>query len=118
VKYCLYKYFVDFVNFTCRVQASRPVEPTQVSSPHFNVMMPDIDMVDLSSSDTEEALKLLPLSPTRGYHSPLSNLQSTSNRELFKDWSEANDMAASVYIALTTDALSSHASIADSLRGG
>jgi hypothetical protein len=54
VKHCLYKYFDDFVNFTCRAQASRPLEPAQVSLPHFNVEMPDVDMVDLSSSDTEE----------------------------------------------------------------
>jgi hypothetical protein len=52
VTYCLYGYFVDFVNFTCHAQASRPVEPMQVWSPHCNVKMPGADMVDLSSSNT------------------------------------------------------------------
>jgi hypothetical protein len=78
----------------------------QVLSPHSNVKMPKADMVDLSSSNTEEALELLPLSPTRGYHSTLSNLWSSSDSELFEDWPEVNDMAASVYIALTSRAVS------------
>jgi hypothetical protein len=69
--------------------------------------MPEADMVDLSSSDTEEVLELLPLSPTHGYPSLLSDLRSGSDSELFEDWSEANDMVASVYIALTADASSS-----------
>jgi hypothetical protein len=90
----------------------------QVLSPHFNVGMPDVDMVDLSSSDTEEALKLLPLSPTRGCHFALSNPRSSSDSELFEDWPMVNDMATSVYVALTIDASSSHASTPNSLRGG
>jgi hypothetical protein len=80
--------------------------------------MPEADTVNLSSSDTEEALELLSLSPTRGYHSLLSNLRSSSDSELFEDWPEANDIAASIYVALTTDTLISHASTADSLRSG
>jgi hypothetical protein len=79
--------------------------------------MPKADMVDLSSSDTEDGLKLLPLSHAHGYHSPLSNLRSSSNSKLFEDWPEANDMDASVYIALATDIYSSRASTTDSLRG-
>jgi hypothetical protein len=35
VTYCLFGYFVDFVDFACLVQASQPVEPVQASSPHF-----------------------------------------------------------------------------------
>jgi hypothetical protein len=80
--------------------------------------MPKADMVDLSSSDTEEVLELLSLSPTCGYHSPLSNLRSSSDSDLFEDWPEANDMAASVYVALIADALSSRVSTTDSLCGG
>jgi hypothetical protein len=80
--------------------------------------MPEADMADLSSSDTEEALELLPLSPTHGYHSPLLNLRSSSDSELFKDWPEANDMATCVYVALNADASISCASTADSLHGG
>jgi hypothetical protein len=85
VTYCLYGYFVEFVNFTCRAQASRPVEPVQVWSPYSNVKKPEADMVDLSSSDTEEALELLSLSPAHGYHPPLLNLGSSSDSDMFED---------------------------------
>jgi hypothetical protein len=64
------------------------------------------------------ALELLSLSPTRGCHSLLLNLRSSSNSDLFKDWPEANDMATSVYVALAADALNSHASKVDSLHDG
>jgi hypothetical protein len=37
-------------------------------------------MVDLSSSDTKEALELLSLSPAHGYHSSLSNYLSIGPR--------------------------------------
>jgi hypothetical protein len=77
-----------------------------------------VHTIDLSSSDTDEALKLLPLSPARGYQSPLLKPRSSSDSELFEDWPEANDMVASVYIALTTHALSSRASTVDSMCGG
>jgi hypothetical protein len=92
VKYFLYEYFVDFVNFACCVQASRSIEPAQVLSLHFNVKMPEANMVNLSSSDTEEALELMSLSPARGCHSPILNLRSSFGSELFEDWPEANDM--------------------------
>jgi hypothetical protein len=80
--------------------------------------MPKADMVNLSSSDTEEVLELLSLSPACGYHSSHSNLRSSSYSELFEDCPEANDKAASVYTALTADASSSRASTADSMCGG
>jgi hypothetical protein len=76
------------------------------------------NMADLSSSDTEEVLELRPLSPARGYHSPLSNLRSSSDSELFEHWPEANDMVASVYIMLTAYASSSRALTTDSMRDG
>jgi hypothetical protein len=74
-------------------------------------------MIDLSSSDTKEALELLSLSPARGCHSPLLNLWSSFDSDLFEDWPKAG-MAASVYVALTTYASSSRASTFDYLRGG
>jgi hypothetical protein len=64
-------------------------------------------VVTLSSSNTEVALELLSLSPTRGPHSRLLELPSSSSSDLFEDWPEANDMAMSVYVALTTDVSSS-----------
>jgi hypothetical protein len=67
-------------------------------------------MVTLSSSDIEKALELLSLSPACGPHSRLSKPSSNSNTDLFEDWPEANDMAASVYVALTTNASSSRMS--------
>jgi hypothetical protein len=67
-------------------------------------------VASLSSSDTEEALELLSLSPACGPHSPLSELPSSSGSDLFDDCPEANDMAVSVYVALTVDASSSHTS--------
>jgi hypothetical protein len=74
-------------------------------------------MADLSSSDTKEALELLSLSPSRGYRSLLLNLRSSSDSDLFEDSPKANDMAASVYVALTAEASSSCASIDDSVNG-
>jgi hypothetical protein len=74
-------------------------------------------VVTLSSSYTKEALELLSLSPARGPHSQLSGLRSSSGSDLFEDWPEANDMAASVYVALTADALSSRTSIVNVMRG-
>jgi hypothetical protein len=43
------------------------------------------------------------------------NPRSGSDSDVFEDWHEVNDMVASVYVALTTDALSSHASTVDAL---
>jgi hypothetical protein len=64
-------------------------------------------VVTLSSSDTKKALELLSLNPSCGSHSRLSKPSSSSGSDLFKDWSKANDMATSVYVALTIDASSS-----------
>jgi hypothetical protein len=102
---------LTWLHFTCHAQASLPVEPTQAPSPHFNVKMTRADVPSLSSSDTEEALELLSLRPAHGPHSPLLELRSSSDIELFNDWPKANDMVASVYVALIVDALSSHMSI-------
>jgi hypothetical protein len=111
--YCLYRYFVDFVVFTCLAQASQLVEPVQAPSPQFT--MPRADMVHPSSSDTKEALDLLFLSPIHGPHSPVLNLCLGSDSDAFEDWPKANDMAASVYVALTADASSSRVSTVDNL---
>jgi hypothetical protein len=97
--------------FACCAQASLPVESVQASSPHFNAKPTKADVASLSSSDTEEALELLSLTPTRGPHYPLSDLRLSCGSDLFDDWPEANDMAASVYVALTADASGSRTSI-------
>jgi hypothetical protein len=81
----------------------------------FIVAIPKVDVMNLSSSDTEGALNLLFLSPARGPHSLFSNPYSSSDSDLFKDWPEANDMTASVYVELSADALSSHAPVVDVL---
>jgi hypothetical protein len=73
------------------------VEPAQGLSPCFNTKLAKADVATLSSSDTEEALELLCLSPPRGPHSPLSETCSSFGSDLFNDWPEANDMAVSVY---------------------
>jgi hypothetical protein len=100
-------HFVDLVIFSCSAQASLPVKPLQATSSHFHVKPAEADVVTLSSSDTKEALELLSLSPTHGPHSPLLELRSSSGGNLFHDWPEANNMAMSVYVALSTNALSS-----------
>jgi hypothetical protein len=71
------------------------------------------DVVNLLSSDTEEALDLLFLSPAHGPHSPASNPCSGSDSDMFQDWPKVNDMATSVYVALIADASSSRASTVD-----
>jgi hypothetical protein len=81
----------------------------------FFIMMPAANMVHPSSCDIEEALDLLFLSPAYGPHSPLLNLHPGFDSDAFKDWSEANDMVASVYVALTADASNSHVSTVDNL---
>jgi hypothetical protein len=78
-------------------------------------MMHDADVVNSPSSDTEEALDLLFLSPAYGPLSPASNPRSGSDCDIFEDCSEVNDMVASVYVALTVDASSSRASANDAL---
>jgi hypothetical protein len=67
-------------------------------------------MVYLLSSDTEEALELLSLSPVHDPDSPLLELHSSFGSDLYDDWPESNDMAASVHVALTAYALSFHMS--------
>jgi hypothetical protein len=88
----------------------------QALSSHFNVKPAEDDVVTLSSSDTKEALELLSLNPARGPHSALLKLRSSSGSDLFDDWPEANDMAVSIYVALTTDASSSRASTVNALH--
>jgi hypothetical protein len=117
VTYYLYIYFVDFVDFACLAQASELVELEQASSLHCIIIMPKADVVNMSSSDTEEALDLLFQSPAHGSHSPASNPRSGTDSDMFEDWPEVNDMATSVYVALIVDALSSRASTIDVLCG-
>jgi hypothetical protein len=111
----LYRYFVNFVDFACLVQATQPVEPTQAQSSHFIITMPEANVVNPPSSDTGEELDLLFLSPAHGPHSLASNLHLGSDSDMFEDWPEVNDMAASVYVAFTADASSSCASTVDTL---
>jgi hypothetical protein len=77
-----------------------------------------VGAITLSSSDTKEALDLLSLSPTRHPCSQSSNLRSGSDSDVFEGWPEANDMDASVYVALIADALSSRASMVGGLHNG
>jgi hypothetical protein len=70
------------------------------------------DAVTLLSSNTEEALEILCQSPTHGPPSRPLDPYSSSSSDMFEDWPEANDMATSVYVALTMDASSSRASTA------
>jgi hypothetical protein len=72
-------------------------------------------VVNPLSSDTEEELNLLFLCPTHGPHSLAPNPHPGSDSNEFKDWPEVNNMAASVYVALTADAMSSHVSTVDAL---
>jgi hypothetical protein len=77
--------------------------------------MPEANMVHLSSSDTEEALDLFFLCPAHGPHFAILSPCSGFDKDAFNDWPEANVMAASVYVALTADALISRASTVDNL---
>jgi hypothetical protein len=78
-------------------------------------MTHEADMLNPSSSDTEEALDLLSLSPAHDPRSLVSKPRSSSDDDLFDDSPEANDMAANVYVALSVDASSSCASVVDAL---
>jgi hypothetical protein len=78
----------------------------------------EVGFITLSSSDTEEALDLLSLSPTRRPCSQSSNRCSGSNIDVFEDWPEANDMAVSIYAALTVDASSSRVSTVGGMHDG
>jgi hypothetical protein len=78
--------------------------------------------VTSSSSDIDEALAFLSLSPAHGLSYRLSEGDArepslSSGSDLFEDWPEANDMAVSIYVTLTMEASSSHASMADAPRG-
>jgi hypothetical protein len=57
-----------------------------------------------------EALELLSMSLACGPHSQLSEPLSSSGSDLFEEWPKVNDMAVSVYVALTVDASSSRTS--------
>jgi hypothetical protein len=93
----------------------------------FGLASAEPDVVTLSSSDTKEALELLSLSPDRGVSSQPSrvgggggNAQEPSSgsnfgSDLFEDWPKANDMAVSIYVALTAES-SSQAPIANALH--
>jgi hypothetical protein len=74
-------------------------------------------VVTLSSSDTKEALELLSLCPTRGLPSRPLEPSSSYGSDLFEDWPEANDMAVSVYVALTSDAFGLCTSTANGPHG-
>jgi hypothetical protein len=79
-------------------------------------------VLTLSSSDTEEDLEFLSLSLVHGVSSQHSGgdaqeLLSSSGSDLFGDWPEVNDMATSIYVALTAEASSYHAPAVDALRG-
>jgi hypothetical protein len=84
-------------------------------SQYFNVELHKADLVDLSSSNTEEALALLSLNPPCGHDSLISNLRSSFDSDLFKDWPKANHKVVSVYIALNAGASSSRASMVSAL---
>jgi hypothetical protein len=99
-------------------QASQLVEPAQASSPHFIIAIPDANVGNPSSSDTEELLDLLFPSPARDPRSPALRLCMSSDSDSLEDWPKANDMAASVYVVMSVDASSSRALVADSSRGG
>jgi hypothetical protein len=97
------------------VQASRPVEHVQALVPYHSIDLTEPDVVTLSSSDTEEALDFLSIGLVRGLSSRLSEGDTrepslSSSSDLFEDWPKANDMAASVYVALTVKGSSSRAS--------
>jgi hypothetical protein len=66
--------------------------------------------VDVSSSDTDEALELLTLKLGRDYSPRLglnnaheASSESSTASEWFEDWTEVKDMAAIVYVALTAE---------------
>jgi hypothetical protein len=61
-------------------------------------------VVTLSSSDTEEALELLFSSPPCDPVSHVLEPSCSFGSDHFKDWPEANNTAASVYVALTVNA--------------
>jgi hypothetical protein len=67
--------------------------------------MPNADVVDISSSDTEALLDSLFMSPACG--SPVLRPCTSSDCDSFEDWPDSNDMVVSVYVVLCMDASSS-----------
>jgi hypothetical protein len=110
----VYSYFGDFVNFGCHAQASQLFEHVQAFSPHLIVTKAKAGVVDVSSSDTEDLLNSLFFSPA--CDSPSLRCRASSNADSFESWPEANNMAASVYVALSADASSSHKPAIDAPR--
>jgi hypothetical protein len=96
------------------VQSSHPVEPARALLRCCSVSPAEPDVVTLSSSFTEEALELLFSGPPHNSVSRVSEPSCNSNSDQFDGWPEANDTSASVYVALTRDALSSRADISSS----
>jgi hypothetical protein len=74
-------------------------------------------VVSLLSSDTEEALELLFLSPPHDPVSHISEPSCSSSSDQFEDWPKANDTVASVYVALTMDASISRTLTVNALHG-
>jgi hypothetical protein len=100
----IYLHFDDFVNFGCHVQVSQLFKPAQASSPHLIVMKPKASVVHVSSSDTKDLLNSLFLSPA--CDSLSLRHRASSDADSFESWPKANNMAASVYVALSVDASS------------
>jgi hypothetical protein len=72
------------------------------------------DVVNVSSSDNEDSLEFHSLESGREISSQPSvddtwelSPSSSASSDWFKDWPEANDMAANIYVALTAEPLSS-----------
>jgi hypothetical protein len=102
--------------------ALRLVKPAQASLPYCSHWPVEPDVVTLSSSDTEEALELLPLSPGCGVSSRLlggvaQEPWSSSGSDLFEDLHKANDIAVSIYVASTAEASSTRALMANVPHG-
>jgi hypothetical protein len=93
------------------VQASQLFEPVQASSPHLIVIKPKAGVVDVSSSDIEDLLNSLILSPT--CDSPSLHRSASSVADSFESRPEVNNIATSVYVALSADASSSHKPMID-----
>jgi hypothetical protein len=85
-------YFVNLVNFYLSCVGFTTSQAYTGSVTTLTVNPDEADVVNLSSSDTEEALGFLSLCPARGPCSPLLNLHSSFGSDLFKDWPEPNDI--------------------------
>jgi hypothetical protein len=79
-------------------------------------MMPKADVVDLSSSDIEALLDSLFVSPA--CDSLVSHPRMGVDGGSFEDWTKANDIAVTVYISLSVDALSSQVPTVDAPHDG